>query len=412
MKYAQGDKWRLYQGDCREEMRKFRENFFGSAITDPPYDLTAGKKGGTGVASLNPNSPAGRSRIGTGFMGKKWDGTGVAFRPETWAEVLRVVKPGGMLFAFGGTRTYHRLACAIEDAGWEIRDCIMWLYGSGFPKSLDISKAMDKSAGAEREVVGLNHHAHKRTGAAKEGTFDNRGPGLGGLESARVTAPATDLARQWNGWGTALKPAFESIIVAMKPLDGTFAENAEKWGVAGLNIDNNRIPCEGGSPAAARRASARNSGNAPMQDRVLGVVKAAEANNIGKIGRRGSAEVYMAEREAENLGRWPANVILDEAAGALLGEASRFFYCAKAPKSERGKDNKHPTVKPISLMKYLVGLVKMPTPQWVLDPFCGSGSTGVACRMLGVPFVGIDSDETEGYLDVARERLEGVVTAK
>lgn len=209
----------MYLGDCLEVMKGFLNNSIDTVITDPPYALTANKKGGTGKASLNLNHPGGRSRITTdsGFMGKVWDSAipGVKY----WEEMLRIAKPGATLLAFGGTRTHHRLMCAIEDAGWEIRDCVMWLYGSGFPKSHDISKAIDKAAGAEREVVGPNRYAGRRTEGSSPDNDDNC-YGQYGIPGG-VTSPATPAAQLWDGWGTALKPAWEPIILAMKPIDSS-----------------------------------------------------------------------------------------------------------------------------------------------------------------------------------------------
>ena len=230
----------LYHGDCRDHGGAL--GLFDSVVTDPPYHLTAGKKGGSGAASLNPNSPAGRSRIGTGFMGKAWDGGDVAFRPETWATIATACKPGAMLLAFGGTRTWHRLACAIEDGGWELRDTLMWAYGSGFPKSLDISKAIEKSQGIEFESRGHFQYTQADE-AATPGAFrtneERENPGC------RRQEPTTDEGKLWDGWGTCLKPAWEPIIMAMKPLDGTFVDNALAHGVSGLNIDACRIPLNG-----------------------------------------------------------------------------------------------------------------------------------------------------------------------
>lgn len=198
--------YELHLGDCVEYANSLPENSIDTVICDPPYEL--------------------------GFMNVKWDSSGIAFDPNTWAAMLRVAKPGAMLLAFGGSRTSHRMACAIEDAGWVIRDSIVWMYGSGFPKSADISKNIDKSAGIERKVVGVK-------GAGIAGTSDN--VFLGGISEERkqvsITAPSTEAAKLWHGYGTALKPAFEPIIVAMKPLDGTFAQNAIAHGVAGLNIE-------------------------------------------------------------------------------------------------------------------------------------------------------------------------------
>jgi DNA modification methylase len=208
---------RLFHGDCLDVLRGMDEASVDSVVTDPPYHLTTGKKGGTGPASLNLNSPAGRSRVTTGFMGKAWDGGDVAMRPETWAEVLRVMKPGAHLVAFGGTRTYHRMVCAIEDAGFEIRDQLAWLYGSGFPKSHDIGKAIDKAAGAEREVVEAHPYAaRKPNGTWTRDVFSNRHHPDNG---PKLTAPATPEAVRWAGWGTALKPSHEPVLLAQKPFD-------------------------------------------------------------------------------------------------------------------------------------------------------------------------------------------------
>lgn len=570
----------LYQHDMREAMWSFPDAMFDGCLCDPPYGLS--------------------------FMGKTWD-HGIPGK-AVWEEVLRVLKPGAFLLAFGGTRTHHRLMCAIEDAGFEIRDCMMWLYGQGFPKSLDIGKTIDKAAGSDYE------------------------------SKCTITAPATDAAKRWDGYGTALKPAFEPIIVAavpltlaqyfgmmvqeitnqicrifsaqgaersfsdtraklqevlastvhenvrtcspesiesalfapplsisrgrvcsdrpedvrgssaqspakrngkadetlesqilagaaddistrltdmcmsvmagatsesivslwkstsedllsvankftietasrliiglrtfrsflaqttlsgtgnlspeylpiivaMKPCEGTFAENALKHGVAGISINSSRIACDGGSPSAKRRESARNTGNAPMQQRTLGVAKASDAEAMGKIGRRGSADVYMTERAEEQLGRWPANVILDEESARLLDEqsgdlgkssgggmkdlkrgalfqgttnpnvtnhcglgdsggASRFFYCAKASKSERGEGNNHPTVKPLKLIEYLARLILPPDGGQLLVPFSGSGSEVIGARNVGWDVTGIEIDQE--YLDISVRRV-------
>lgn len=324
----------IHHGDCLKVMKTFEANSIDSIVTDPPYGLE--------------------------FMGKEWDHgiPGVPF----WAEMLRVAKPGAMLLAFGGTRTHHRLMVAIEDAGWKIRDCLMWLYGSGFPKSMDISKAIDKSVGAARKVIGKKRHPTLRKGRLTKGRGAFHADDLD--PEWDITEPATDDAKKWNGWGTALKPAWEPIVLAMKPLEGTYVANALEHGVAGLNIDGCRISF-------------------------------AEGENNPS-----------AERESESLGRWPANVILDEVAGELLDQqtdASRFYYCAKARKKEKGSDNKHPTVKPLALMEYLVRLTMTPTVGVVLDPFAGSGTTLVACKNVGRPFIGIE--QSEEYIPIIKKRL-------
>jgi site-specific DNA-methyltransferase (adenine-specific) len=349
----------LHTGDCREVMATMHAESVDAIVCDPPYGLS--------------------------FMGKGWDHgvPGVEF----WVEALRVLKPGGHLIAFGGTRTYHRLAVAIEDAGFEVRDCLMWLYGSGFPKSLDVSKAMDKQAGAERDKI--RHKARPETSGTMAANSDTRPwieqSRIAGYHEVSSNNPITDLAKAWHGWGTALKPAYEPAILARKPLRGTVADNVAQWGVGGLNIDGCRV--------------------------------------------------------GDEVGRWPANVILDEEAAAALdaqsgvGGASRFFYTAKASRSEReaGLDgvekvkldiddespsggswerrdgrtspqraNHHPTVKPIALMRYMIRLVA-PRGAVVLDPFMGSGSTGCAAMVEGMQFVGIDI--TPEYVDIARRRI-------
>ncbi len=350
-------------------------------VTDPPYGLTQNKKGGSGEASLNLESPAGRSRVttGGGFMGQKWDALvpGVEF----WLEALRVLKPGGHLLAFGGTRTFHRLTCAIEDAGFEIRDCMMWLYGSGFPKSLDVSKAIDKAAGAEREVTGVELRSATRPLV----------PDQSGGKAYRLngdtpqTVPATDAAKQWQGWGTALKPAWEPIIVARKPIIGTVAENVQRYGTGALNIDGCRIATDGRPLREVH----------PLRDDVT-----YTGNSLA--GRKDQTLQSSKAVGETNLGRWPANLILDEEAAALLdgqsgesvskvNDASRFFYTAKADKTDRGEGNTHPTVKPQDLIEYLIKLVSKPGAI-ILDPFSGSGTVALVADKMNRRGIGMDLD--------------------
>lgn len=429
-------KFKLHHGDCREILRDFDDESVNSVVTDPPYEL--------------------------GFMGKAWDAAGVAYDVDLWAEVLRVLKPGGHLLAFGGTRTYHRMACAIEDAGFEIRDSIHWLYGSGFPKSLDVSKAIDKAAGAEREVVGE---------ATVPVGHSFAGPTYGGDSASAVvpvTAPATPEAEQWQGWGTALKPAHEPIVVARKPLAGTVAANVLKWGTGALNIDGCRV-------VAA-------DGDAPLRW------------ETPRGGIWQTDPTATATATTDGRGRWPANVVLDSEAATELdrqsgisrdgvavnrnrpsdgstyaatsyhirkakapdhgyggeGGASRFFYRAdltdddltsfryipKPDRTERdaGLDdlpkarkpslegstadpeklddvsapflsqpiaNNHPTVKPLDLMRWLVRLVTPPDGT-VLDPFAGSGTTIAAALLEGFEVIGIEL--TDEYLPIIERR--------
>jgi len=370
----------IIKGDCMEVLKRFPDNCIDTIITDPPYGLS--------------------------FMGLEWDSFGTDLQKfqewtRSWAsEVLRVAKPGATLLVFGGTRTWHRLACGIEDAGWKIRDTLMWVYGQGFTKSLNIGKALG------------------------------------------------DAYPEWKNYGTALKPAYEPIILAMKPLDGTFVENALKWGVAGLNIDGARIPTN---------------------------------ETWVKWEREGGTSFFLRYKQkgrlkkSHPLGRFPANLLLDEASAEILDEqsgksrssfglsedkdiqratwtlnregmtprghkdaggASRFFYVAKASRSERNaglegmpekvggglnanvcgdsrngrvtmKQNNHPTVKPLRLMEYLVRLTLMPNENQIyLDPFLGSGTTAMACKKLGRFFIGIEINQE--YVEIAKKRIEAV----
>src|SRR5215207_1465014 len=205
---------KVLRGDCRAVMLGMEANSVDAIVTDPPYEL--------------------------GFMGKSWDKSGIAFDPATWAEALRVLKPGGHMLAFSGSRTYHRMACAIEDAGFEVRDQIMWVYGSGFPKSHDVSKGIDKAAGAEREVA----RRHIQSVQERKSGFAGEGKPFGAWQYD-VTAPATAAAREWDGWGTALKPAHEPIVLARKPLsESTIAANVLKWGTGAINVGACRVPTE------------------------------------------------------------------------------------------------------------------------------------------------------------------------
>ncbi len=348
-----GDNFFVMHGDCLVRLKELPDNSVDAVVTDPPYELA--------------------------FMGKKWDNSGIAFNVNVWLECLRVLKPGGHLLAFGGSRTWHRLCVAIEDAGFEVRDSIAWLYGSGFPKSHNIGKAIDKSAGVEREVIGTGNAG---AGFNKVKGFGSGNTTQGGDATTEwdVTAPATDKAKQWDGWGTALKPAFEPIVVARKPLIGTVADNVLTWGVGGLNIDGTRI-------------------------------STTDSFGGGTKGTSGFAAGYENDGwvAGSELGRWPANILLDQHTAELLDEqadASRFFYVSKANKQDRNEGveaNTHPTVKPTDLMRYLIKLV---TPQGgtILDPFTGSGSTGKAAILEGNNFIGIEL--TEEYLPIIQGRLK------
>lgn len=418
--------------DCRHGLALLPDNSVDAILTDPPYEL--------------------------GFMGHAWDRSGIAYDVAMWREALRVLKPGGHMLAFSGSRTYHRMTCAIEDAGFEVRDSIMWVYGSGFPKSLDISKAIDKIYGAQRQVVGQQYRA---------ATGRDEGYGFG--ESFDITAPATLAAQLWEGWGTGLKPAHEPICVARKPMQApTVAANVLAWGVGGLNIDGCRIPVDPVADASQLRTM-----NVSQHD-------GADGWGMNTTGPKEGARVLGLD------GRWPANFIHDgsaevlemfpEAAGQLAkastrsdnrktqnvygsngaeprpdaGSAARFFqqcgwvqddleaalfhYCAKASKrdkdeglghleskraevknaSGRGfsesdpyakvmRKNNHPTVKPTELMRYLARLT-CPLGGTILDLFAGSGSTGKAAILEGRQFIGFELEPE--FADLANARIE------
>lgn len=432
----------VYHGSNLDVLPTLPDNSVDAIVTDPPYEL--------------------------GFMGKSWDSSGIAYSVELWRECLRVLKPGGHLLAFGGSRTWHRIAVAIEDAGFDVRDSIAWLYGSGFPKSLDISKAIDKAAGAERESLGRNPNS--RENATKANTLYESGT-VG--KTADITAPATDEAKKWQGWGTALKPAFEPIVVARKPLTGTVAANVLEWGVGGLNIDGSRIGRADGDNSSAGNRTA---------------TFGTQDTQSGGDGSGGW--------EQNTGGRWPANIILDEYTAGLLDEqsgfstsrpvppgqrtgnflpsderslkaagifgagakslgsnhndsggASRFFYVAKASKKDRNEGLDDLEGKEIGAKGNGLGrtcatcgasvldgcdcadrtfvnptrqnfhptvkptalmeyLVKLVTPPGgtVLDPFTGSGSTGKAALLNGFKFIGIEL--TEDYLPIIEGRLK------
>lgn len=407
----------IHHGDSREVLKGVADCSVDSVVTDPPYALVSIVKrfGSDSAAAAKSDGSSGvYARASAGFMGQKWDTGETAFDPAFWAEVLRVLKPGGHVVAASGTRTYHRLACAIEDAGFEIRDQVLWLYGSGFPKSHDVSKAIDKANGDVRPVVGL-----RKVNAGFAFQSD-------GATSLDITSPTSAV---WQGWGTALKAACEPWVLARKPLIGTVAANVLEHGTGALNIDGCRVGYV--SPADVPAV-------------VFGGRK-GEAHG-GKYGNSGD----YASRVSD-LGRWPANVIHDGseevvdgfpdtgpssgaprnngefksvAKGRDLphvtqwhddagGSAARFFYTAKADATDR-LGSKHPTVKPTDLMRYLARLITPPGGV-VLDPFAGSGSTGVACIAEGFDCILIEREA--GYVADIERRIawakgEGRLTAQ
>ena len=338
----------LYCADCKDVLPLLKD--IDSCVTDPPYGLS--------------------------FMGKAWDydvpGT------DIWTQVHDVLKPGAHLLSFFGSRTYHRGAIPIEDAGFEIRDQLMWLYGSGFPKSHNIGKAVDKLQGNEREVVGKNPNSrsaesHKKT-VYESGLKDN--------------AVITKGNSEWEGWGTALKPAHEPIVMARKPFTGSVANNVLEYGTGGINIDECRVG-----------------------DDVITQTRTKMKTWRQKEGRTDipvSADNSVSQTE----GRFPANVMHDGSEvvrDIFPGDSSGFFYCPKANKKDRGDDNAHPTVKPTELMRYLCRLV---TPQGgvIVDPFMGSGSTGKAAIAEGFGFVGIELNEE--YFEIACARIEAAFKSR
>ena len=395
--------------DCIAAMAGMAESSVDAIVTDPPYGLE--------------------------FMGKEWDHgvPGSVF----WVPALRVLKPGGHLLAFGGTRTYHRLVCAIEDAGFEVRDTIAWMYGSGFPKSLDVSKAIDKAArgfpqGTHRvdpENPNAGGFKTQRTEGKRsqtdKGQHFGAGPGsfmaeAGEPDRRAITDPA---AQRWAGWGTALKPAFEPIVVARKPLVGTVAANVLAHGTGALNIDACRVEPTGetmdrdGEASRDRRYADRGATNFAATPGVRG--GAANGRFPANVIHDGSDEVLevftlagptsttgkRSDRSREAVVKGTAwgvdNHKSREYANEPPGSAARFFYCAKASKQDRGVGNTHPTVKPVALMRYLVRLVTPPGGV-VLDPFTGSGSTGVACAAEGFRFLGVEREAA--YVEIANRR--------
>ena len=475
---------RVLVGDCRVVLADVPDGSVDSCVTDPPYDLTnrtpdvkgcedcgrtlGGRDGNPevcpkcgGVLSMQRSV---QGKGGGGFMGHGWDSTGVAFDVGTWAEVLRVLKPGGHVVAFGATRSYHRMVVAIEDVGFEIRDTIMaWGYGTGFPKSHNVSKAIDKAAGAKREIIG-------KSARHVSGKPEQRTEGLNGSSTfqetvgmgANLTAPATDAARQWFGYGTALKPALEPITVARKPLVGTVAANVLAFGTGAINVDACRIEH---TPGDEGEWGAKNTGNTRG-------VYGAFADEAGLPGSTRNPA-----------GRWPANLIHDGSEEVLAGfpetngsspgsfqrektsrglngggfgqeraemrertelekpgypgrgSAARFFYCAKASRSEReaglreaesgsvwggaeddlseGKRrvlpaaNHHPTVKPIALAEYLARLILPPkreAPRRLLVPFSGSGSEIIGALRAGWDEV-VGIELSPEYAEIAEARI-------
>jgi len=435
----------LHCGDNRVSLASIPDNSIDSVVTDPPYALVSIVKR-FWSASAAPAKGDVYARASAGFMGKQWDTGEVAFAAEFWTDVLRVLKPGGHVLAFSGTRTYHRLACAIEDAGFEIRDCVFWHYGSGFPKSHDVSKAIDKKAGAQREKIAVGAPVKRMIPGA-----DQNGNGSWIKDNGRtyqpgVEVPATDEAKQWDGWGTALKPATEPIVVARKPLIGTIVENVLMHGTGAINIDGCRVEAsarpllvtdpkatdsnvyvgrtgdgglgkglDGGSKAVGSTDLGRFPANLihDGSDEVLacfpdaggqqGPISASapstKTNNIyGAMKREGEASQgkRYSDKGATDFAALPGARRFDD------GSAARFFYTAKADAEDR-LGSKHPTVKPVDLMQYLVRLVTRKGGV-VLDPFAGTGTTGEAAWREGMRAILMERDPE--YQDDIARRME------
>lgn len=378
------------------------DNSVDAIVTDPPYGLSKQPD----MSEVLRHWLAGDDYVhgGSGFMGKTWDS--FVPGPAVWKEAIRCLKPGGWVVVFAGSRTQDLMALSLRLAGFEIMDTGMWLYGSGFPKSMDISKAIDKAAGAEREVVGTSRNGI--AGGSGEFTSGNA-KSAGYAAEFDITAPATDAAKQWQGWGTALKPAYEPFILCRKPLDGTYANNVLTHGCGALNIDGCRVATD---------------------DKLVG-------GSGGLLSNVRDDKAYPEDNgyQPSELGRWPANVITT----ALDEPWAKYFYCAKASKRDRdeglerleltdsaelvdrepdsdgmnspragagrtsGRRNIHPTVKPTDLMRYLCKLVT-PPGGLVMDPFSGSGSTGKAATLEGFQFIGFEMDEK--YAEIANARIE------
>lgn len=399
----------VHHGDSREVLTGFDDASIDSVVCDPPYALLSIHKrfANSQRTEATEGSAAGPyMRTGRGFMGQRWDTGETAFDPAFWAQVLRVLKPGGHLIAFGGTRTYHRLACAIEDAGFEMRDMIAWLYGSGFPKSHDVSKGIDKSMGLERPVLSEGK-AVKRMIPGADQHKDGWEKTDGREFTPTVTAAASAASAAWEGWGTALKPALEPIVLARKPLIGTVAANVLAHGTGALNIDGCRVD---GESTKRLRAGGRNDFPHEDDDWTPRVVEVGSDQGRwpANVIHDGSDEVLAAfpetqsgtgaiKRESSAGSRGNALGKESRPAGTPMichgdsGSAARFFYSAKADAADR-LGSKHPTVKPVDLMAYLCRLITPPGGV-VLDPFAGSGTTGMACLREGFDCILIEREE-------------------
>lgn len=417
--YSKDDSYTLYNDNMMNLLQDIEPCSIDSIVTDPPYEL--------------------------GFMGKSWDSSGVAFQKSTWQKCFEVLKPGGYMLVFGSSRTFHRIACAIEDAGFEIRDTIMWLYGSGFPKSMNIGLAVDKKNGVDSPVVG---HSTNGSGASsiKLNNHEHGDTGIGYMDGSGKEFDIKQAQNEWNGYGTSLKPAYEPIIVARKPCEGSCVENVLKWGVGGINIDDCRVPFEGGETNSSikRYMSTPQRGNNGWEHKNRGANFNGDTMRSMEIGRFPSNIILSYDDETYDevcggfpytkstggsgiasasgglgnniYGKYNHDVIASHLGGlGDEGSASRYFYCAKASRRDRNEGlpehlrNVHPTVKPVSLMQYLIRLVT-PNGGTILDPFNGSGSTGKAVMWENrdhakeYKYIGIELSEE--YCEISKARIE------
>ena len=445
--YKQDNDYTIYQGDSFEVLDTLEEKSIDAIVTDPPYGLTSITKifGKEDSAPAKEGKDGSFARLSKGFMGKTWDGTGIEYNVEFWKKCFKVLKPGGYLLSFGGTRTFHRIACAIEEAGFEIRDTLMWLYGSGFPKSQNVGLAIDKKNGVKSVDTGIES-PNAGPNCTKENTL---------YESGTVEKKFTikQAQNEYAGYGTCLKPAYEPIIMARKPVEGTVADNMLKYGVGGINIDECRVGDEtvsihnapvgtfaGGEHECGNDTNSYRNSQARFPANVItdgsDEVKANMPNTNG-----GNRNNFATRKEDNSSYGGKAGTINTRNEHDDEGSACRYFYCAKASKKDRDegleeftlskttdgcirnnqetarifgansslRHNIHPTVKPTELMQYLIRLV-VPRGGCVLDPFCGSGSTGKACmyenteRNANYKFIGIEM--TEEYLPIIVARID------
>lgn len=410
----------LLAGDCREQLKSLPDNSVDSGVMDPPYALVSIVKrfGSETAAPAKQGSDGAYARASAGFMGKQWDTGETAFATEFWAEVYRVLKPGAHLAAFSGTRTYHRMAVAIEDAGFEIRDQLAWTYGSGFPKSHDVSKAIDKAAGAKRNQIRVDAADLKTppnlVGGAIKG--DDRPWRLQAIERGYHEVdgdePSTDLARQWQGWGTALKPAWEPICLARKPLsEKTVAANVLRWGTGAINVDATRIWTEERHNASARPneiygqfSGAENSGRTAIGRFPANLIHDGSDEVLAAFPDSGPSKSVTGSRAGKKtgvLGTFVGQENVTMGHDDTGGSAARFFYSAKADGDDR-LGSKHPTVKPVDLMQWLCRLITPPGGT-VLDCFAGTGTTGEAAWREG--FSAILMEREEEYQADIRKRM-------